>query len=548
MALIIADRVKESSTTTGTGTITLGGAVSGYQSFATIGNGNQCYYTIVNLAVATEWEVGVGTYTASGTTLSRDTVLDSSTGAKVSFSAGNKEVFVTYPADRSVSQADVGTAPNEIPLNQYLGSMAYQSLENVIVENLTVTGQLNARQDLLVGSFTWNSFTSTPDSVFGRQQIVTGVHDKIRGCVLKDNGTVNYYLNPETWAQKEDGTASVLTGADGNVMVEIPKFYYRIERSGTKTTWKVSAVQQSGYKVHPAFIKDGVEVDFRYYGAYDACVFDVSGSTYLSGLNWDNNDGANGVGVDVTASTGDKLASVKGIYPMTGLTRAEFRTIAANVGAGWRQLDFALWSAVQMLYLIEYQSFFSQAILGAGNTNGGYFTASGSQSDSPHTIAGAGDAIANGSTDTTSGAGVSAKPGTSFMKYRGIENFYGNIFNWADGINVNVTAAGNVHVTNNGADFADNTSTNMTLITSSLPTASGFIRDLLPIDGYFLSSLNAGGSSTTYITDQHFAATGICAVRVGGSAAVGANAGAFSLASNDGASVASRNDGGRLAY
>jgi hypothetical protein len=427
--------------------------------------------------------------------------------------------------------------------------MAYQSLENVIIENLTVTGQLNARQDLLVGSFTWNSLTSTPDSVFGRQQIVTGVHDKIRGCVLNDNGTVNYYLNPETWAQKEDGTASDLTGTDGNVMVEIPKFYYRIERSGTKTTWKVSAVQQSGYKVHPAFIKDGVEVDFRYYGAYDACVFDVSASDYISGLNFDNNDGANGVGVDVTASTGDKLASVKGIYPMTGLTRAEFRTIAANVGAGWRQVDFALWSAVQMLYLVEYQTFASQAVLGAGNTNGTYIDSSGNQTDSPHTIAGAGDAIANGSTDTTSGAGVNAKPGTSFMKYRGIENFYGNIWNWADGINVNVTANGNVHVTNNGADFADNTSTNMTLITSSLPTAGGFIRDLLPADGYFLSSLNAGASSTTYITDQHFAnASSNRVVRVGGLASNGADAGAFCLSSASDSSNARRDVGGRLAF
>jgi len=131
MALNIADRVKESSTSTGTGTLTLGGAVSGFQSFATIGNGNQCYYTIVHNSLD-EWEVGVGTYTASGTTLSRDTVLDSSSGgAKVSFSVGNKEVFVTYPADRSVSQADIGTAPNEIPLNQYLGSMAYQDAENI---------------------------------------------------------------------------------------------------------------------------------------------------------------------------------------------------------------------------------------------------------------------------------------------------------------------------------------------------------------------------------------------------------------------------------
>jgi hypothetical protein len=542
MALNIADRVKESSTSTGTGTLTLGGAVSGFQSFATIGNGNQCYYTIVHNSLD-EWEVGVGTYTVSGTTLSRDTVLDSSSGgAKVSFSVGNKEVFVTYPADRSVSQADIGTAPNEIPLNQYLGSMAYQSLENVVIENLTVTGQLNARQDLLVGSFTWNSFTSTPDSVFGRQQIVTGVHDKIRGCVLNVDGTVNYYLNPETWAEKDDGTASVLTGADGNVMVEIPKFYYRQERSGTTTTWKVSAVGQSGYKVHPAFIKDGVEVDFRYYGAYDACVYDDSASGYLAGLNLDDNT----ANVDLV---NDSLASVKGIYPMVGLTRDEFRTLGANVGTGWRQLDFTLWSAVQMLYLIEYQSFFSQDILGAGNTNGTYVASSALQSASPHTIAGAGDAIANGSTNTVTGAGVSAKPGTSFMKYRGIENLYGNCFNWADGINVNVTAAGNVHVTNNATNWADDTATNYALIASGLPTATGFIRNLLPVDGYFLSSSNSGASSTTFITDQHLANTpSNRVVNVGGSAVSGASAGAFFLNSFTASSSADRLGGGRLAY
>jgi hypothetical protein len=148
MALVIADRVKETSTTTGTGTFTLGGAVTGYQAFSVIGNGNQCYYTIVGTAVASEWEVGVGTYSSS--TITRDAVLDSSAGgAKVSFSAGNKEVFVTYPADRSVSQADIGTAPNEIPLNQYLGSMAYQDSDNVNIGggvanfgNLSYTGTL----------------------------------------------------------------------------------------------------------------------------------------------------------------------------------------------------------------------------------------------------------------------------------------------------------------------------------------------------------------------------------------------------------------------
>jgi len=126
MALIVKDRVRETTTTTGTGTITLIAPVSGFQSFSVIGNGNTTYYCIVDVATGS-WEVGIGTYTSSGTTLSRDTVLESSTGgAKISFSSGTKDVFCTYPAERSVSQADVGTDPNEIPLNQYLGSMAYQ--------------------------------------------------------------------------------------------------------------------------------------------------------------------------------------------------------------------------------------------------------------------------------------------------------------------------------------------------------------------------------------------------------------------------------------
>lgn len=101
MALVLKDRVKETTTTTGTGTVTLAGAATGYQSFSVIGNGNTTYYTITD---GTNWEVGLGTYTSSGTTLSRDTILESSnSGAAVNFGAGSKDVFVTYPAEKSVN-------------------------------------------------------------------------------------------------------------------------------------------------------------------------------------------------------------------------------------------------------------------------------------------------------------------------------------------------------------------------------------------------------------------------------------------------------------
>ena len=108
MALIVKDRVQETSTTTGTGTLTLAGAVTGFQSFSVIGNANTTYYAIV---MDSSFEIGIGTYTSSGTTLSRTTVLESSNaGSLVNFSAGTKNVFVTYPAEEAVYQDASGDA------------------------------------------------------------------------------------------------------------------------------------------------------------------------------------------------------------------------------------------------------------------------------------------------------------------------------------------------------------------------------------------------------------------------------------------------------
>ena len=102
MALVLKDRVKEQSTTTGTGTLTLNGPFDGYQTFSAVGNGNTTYYTIYDPATG-DWEVGVGTYTAVGTTLSRDMVFASSnSGSLVNLTAGTKEVFCTYPAEKGV--------------------------------------------------------------------------------------------------------------------------------------------------------------------------------------------------------------------------------------------------------------------------------------------------------------------------------------------------------------------------------------------------------------------------------------------------------------
>ena len=101
MALVLKDRVQETTTTTGTGTLTLDGAVTGFQSFSVIGNGNTTFYSIV---FGASFEIGIGTYTSSGTLLSRDTILSSSNSNNaVNFGAGTKNVFVTYPASKSVN-------------------------------------------------------------------------------------------------------------------------------------------------------------------------------------------------------------------------------------------------------------------------------------------------------------------------------------------------------------------------------------------------------------------------------------------------------------
>jgi len=103
MALVLADRVQETTTTTGTGSVTLGGAVTGYQSFAVIGNTNTTFYCIADQGGA-NWEVGIGTYSTTGPTLARTTVLASSnSGSLVNFTAGVKTVFVTYPSEKSVN-------------------------------------------------------------------------------------------------------------------------------------------------------------------------------------------------------------------------------------------------------------------------------------------------------------------------------------------------------------------------------------------------------------------------------------------------------------
>ena len=146
MALVLKDRVKETCTSPGTGTVTLLGASTGYSSFSTIGNANTTYYCIADQS-GNNWEVGIGTYTSSGTTLSRNTVLSNSAGntSLINFSSGTQDVFVTYPSGRSVyADGTTLTATNSSVLPVASGGTGQSSYTD---------GQL------LIGNSTGNTLT-----------------------------------------------------------------------------------------------------------------------------------------------------------------------------------------------------------------------------------------------------------------------------------------------------------------------------------------------------------------------------------------------------
>jgi hypothetical protein len=136
MSLALADRVRQTTTSTGTGTITLDGSVDGFQSFAVIGNNNTTYYTI---AGGTQWEVGIGTY--YGGTLARTTVISSSTGAKLNLAAGTKDVFVTLPAENTITSIASADGSVIVTANGSLVDLAVSqtSPASVLVEQVRNT-------------------------------------------------------------------------------------------------------------------------------------------------------------------------------------------------------------------------------------------------------------------------------------------------------------------------------------------------------------------------------------------------------------------------
>ena len=439
------------------------------------------------------------------------------------------------------------------------------------------------------------------------------VQARMRRCVVTDAGVVNYYLCATDSDLKEDGvTASVLTGADGQVMVEIPKFYFRHSYSGTTHTWEVSLLLLPGFQVHPAFISGATELNYIYVGAYEGVLYDTSKTAYsgfyktvaahavtvdvdngsskgtitadagtpyfgilpgdviiLSGTA-DNNgtyiadatttssvittttvitgaDGAEAAAVmtaplDFTATTGDVLSSVSGKVPVSLGTRANFRVIAANRGTGWTQELYDIRSAVQLLYLTEYASFNSQSMIGLGICNVTDWIATNYY---PFAHTGNSDAIGNASGNTAGAAAGTASEHDKYMSYRGIEQWYGHLWKWMDGINTNDNRS---YVCNVAANLADNTTSNYTDIGINNKADDGYQNTLLNISRGFLPANTADADSTTKITDYYYQAAGWRVARSGGSAALALSDGGFFLnLSGDSANLAAF-IGGRLCY
>lgn len=171
MALVLADRVKVRSQSTGTGSFVLADTLPGFQSFAVIGNGNETYYGIIDNVG--NWEIGRGTYLSTGPTLSRDTIVSSSAGgAKVNFPAGGKNVFVTFPASLAESYLISSTA------------LASDSFKYVAVSGQTTLSADSSTDTLTVVA--GNNVSLTTNA--GSDALTIAVHE-LKGSVFGDDSS-----------------------------------------------------------------------------------------------------------------------------------------------------------------------------------------------------------------------------------------------------------------------------------------------------------------------------------------------------------------------
>ena len=258
MALVLADRVKETTTTTGTGTVTLLGAATGFQSFAVVGNANTTFYCI-SAQTGSEWEVGIGTYTSAGTTLARTTVLSNSAGTQptaLTFSAGTKDVFITYPSSKSVYTTGTGSTANTANGVMYADS----------------TGVVTTGSALTFDGTTFsapNSVITSSSSSAALRITQTGAGNAL---LVEDSA------NPDSTPFVVDANGSVAIGSTTaserlNLISDGRNFFQLIRASSDVNPSVIAFKKARGTNASPTIIQNGdTSGDLQYYG-YDGTAY-----------------------------------------------------------------------------------------------------------------------------------------------------------------------------------------------------------------------------------------------------------------------------------
>jgi hypothetical protein len=376
-------------------------------------------------------------------------------------------------------------------------------------------------------------------------------------CNVSDGGTINAYYGDEGYTED---------GSNGQVMVYQPKFYYLVcpleyDRQETgygyhlrKANYYISETQRAGFKLHPAFYdKNGNEVDYILMSAYEGCIYDTSANAYLK------ND------EQVMDASKDKFSSIAGARPASGvsqnLTRPNIEQMAKNRGEGWHSFGIKTVSMEQLLMIVEMGMMNLQTAIGQGIVNLPWTTGS----DTTSSYAGATGSTAslgNGTgraTKITTYEGGKATDytvdGKTSICYRGVENFWGNIWKFAYGINF-YCEVGKPFLGYVCKDFnyAESKKTdNYENIGFALPSENGYVSAMgysTKYDWLFLPS-EVKGNSSLPVGDYYYQNNtwdGYRIARLGGGWSDGSIAGGFYWRLNSGVGYRYRDVGGRLVY
>ena len=348
MALVLADRVQEYSTTTGTGTLTLSGAYAGFQTFAAaIGNGNTCYYTISS--DSNQWEVGIGTVGVG--TLARTTLISSSTGSLVSFT-GTLTVFVTYPAEKAVY---LDASGNYVPSTPTFTSITDSGLTS---GRVTYAGTAGVLQDSANLTFNGTTLTNTGNAI---------ISDNSANAALRVTqvGAGNALLVEDS--ANPDATPFVID-ASGNVGIgtTTPNGQFEIVNSGNA----VAVARSTGLTNGSYFLAAGYDYfSGPSYRATQLIQYNVSATGTALGLN-NANLGVlsfqNASNAAIFTNSGNILRI--GTASTTAISIASNQVISLGAAAGSESLRVTpVASAVNYLNVVGAITTASPAIQAAGS-------------------------------------------------------------------------------------------------------------------------------------------------------------------------------------